>query len=92
MENAAEFYEDFTKEIQEQPEIILDFSKIRFIDSSGVGMLLKSVSLLRAKKAILSICGLNRALVSVFKLAGLMKIFKVLEFEEAVQRFPELQD
>ena len=92
MENAREFYEDFLDAFGEDrhEEVVLDFRKIRFVDSSGIGVLLKSAETLRGKGSKFLMSGLNRSLTTVFKLAGLMKIFDVLEDEDARDKCPEL--
>lgn len=91
MENVREFFEIFAEELQStHKEVILDLSRIRFVDSSGVGILLKCNETLKAQDARLLVCGLNKALLSVFKLGGLTKILSVHELEELAGRFPEL--
>lgn len=93
MENAREHYEQFLKLLKEtHTTIIIDFSRIKFIDSSGVGILLKCADHVRERNGEFIIYGLNRSILTVFKLAGLLKIFKVLEEEEALTSFPELLD
>ncbi|MBI3395676.1 MAG: STAS domain-containing protein [Spirochaetia bacterium] len=90
MENVREFYEDLIVQLAPQhTEIIVDFGSIRFVDSSGIGILLQLAKELSAKKLKFGIYGLNRALHSVFKLAGLLKIFRLLTDEDA-QAYPEL--
>ena len=91
MENTREFFDAFLEFIDGGPsEVLLDFSKIRFIDSSGIGILLKCTDSAKTKESKLLIYGLNRQMTSVFKLAGLMKIFEVLEDAVVKGRFPEL--
>lgn len=91
MENAPEFYESFQRAaLEEHGEIVLDFSRIRFVDSSGVGMLLKCAHGAANQQSRLLFYGLNRSLHSVFRLAGLLRIFKLLEEEEARSGYPEL--
>lgn len=91
MENVREFFEIFAEELKESHEdVVLDLSKIRFVDSSGVGILLKCNESLKSQDSRLIVCGLNKALLSVFKLGGLTKILSVHEKEELTDRFPEL--
>ena len=93
MENSREFVDDFVTALQADPEhVALDFSKTRFIDSSGIGALLKCSDKRNEKRdGHLIILGLNRQMLSVFKLAGLYKVFDVVEGEEETRRrFPEL--
>ncbi len=91
MENAPEFYETFQEELVGDHQIVVvDFRKIRFVDSSGVGMLLKCAHQLRQREGSFYIYGLSRSLLSVFKLAGLLKIFQLLDDDQARREFPEL--
>jgi anti-sigma B factor antagonist len=91
MENAPEFFEGFQESLEGgHRSVVVDFRPIRFVDSSGVGMLLKCAHQLRQREGSFYIYGLSRSLLSVFKLAGLLKIFELLDEEEAREAFPEL--
>lgn len=91
MENAPDFFETFQASIRDSHQTVLvDFSRIRFVDSSGVGILLKCAHAQREREGIFLVYGLSRSLHSVFKLAGLFKIFQPIDGAEALQRFPEL--
>ncbi|HBS03973.1 MAG TPA: anti-sigma factor antagonist [Leptospiraceae bacterium] len=91
MENAREFYEDFLA--LHEPgvtDIYLDFRLVRFVDSSGIGILLKCEKDLKDRGASISVFGLGKSLLSVFKLAGLLPVLPHLDDEEMGQRFPDL--
>lgn len=91
MENAREFFDAFREHYNEnQKEILVDFGKIRFVDSSGIGILLRCAEEVKKKGGQFLICGLNKSMQSVFRLAGLHKVFEILEGEAAAQRFPEI--
>ncbi len=91
MENAREFYEEFLESIDGHgADVLLDFSKTRFIDSSGIGILLKCTESANSLECNLLIHGLNRQMTAVFKLAGLLKIFELVEEDVARERYPEL--
>lgn len=91
MENAREFFDAFREHYNDgQKEILVDFGKIRFVDSSGIGILLRCAEEVKKKGGQFLICGLNKSMQSVFRLAGLHKVFEILEGEAAVQRFPEI--
>ncbi len=91
MENAPEFYEVFQETLRDDhTTVVVDFSNIRFVDSSGVGMLLKCAHILKQREGSFYIFGLSKSLLSVFKLAGLLKIFVLLEEDEARSSFPEI--
>ena len=93
MENAPEFYDSFQSVLAEKhKKVVVDFRQIRFVDSSGVGMLLKCAHALQERSGELYIFGLSRSLLSVFKLAGLLKVFHLLEEPAARADYPELFD
>ena len=56
MENAREFYEDFLAIHEPGVEnVYLDFREVRFVDSSGIGILLKCEKDLKAKGANITV-------------------------------------
>ncbi|MCE9597297.1 MAG: STAS domain-containing protein [Spirochaetia bacterium] len=92
MENARDFFDLFKEQYQEtQLEVLIDFARIRFVDSSGIGILLRCAEEVKKRGGVFLICGLNKSMHSVFRLAGLHKIFELLEQNDALARFPELQ-
>lgn len=91
MENARDMYDEFVAYYRDGiTEVVVDFSLVNFIDSSGVGILLRCAEFLKGKEATLFLFGLSRQVETVFKLAGLLKIFPVLSAEEAENRFGNL--
>ncbi len=90
MENAHEFYDELLAlEGLRTCNVYLDFSKVQFVDSSGIGILIKCSEVLRESSGSLNLVGLNRSLYSVFKLAGLFQIFRVIEVEDLKKTFTE---
>lgn len=91
MENCRDFFEVFQENLEAKPSVVLlDFSQIRFIDSSGIGILLRCAETTDRLSAKLLIFGLNRQLEQVFKLAGLLKVFETLTVAQVKEGFPEL--
>ncbi|MFN3604843.1 MAG: STAS domain-containing protein [Leptonema sp. (in: bacteria)] len=84
MENAPVFYENFIREVElfYGKQIFLDFSKLTFVDSSGIGSLLRISDFLKGRNSKLFIVGINKAMSAVFKLAGLYQIFNIIEKNE----------
>ena len=61
----------------EQPDrLILDFSEVNLMDSSGIGMILGRYKKLKKNGAELCVTNLNRQIDKVFRLAGLYQIIK----------------
>lgn len=83
MENAPIFYEELSKERDiNNKQVFLDFSKLNFVDSSGIGSLLRISDFLKEKNSKFFIVGINKVMSSVFKLAGLYQIFTIIEKKE----------
>lgn len=60
---------------QERPEwLLLDFSEVRFMDSSGIALILGRVESARAIGANVRLAGLSDNLLKLVRLAGLDKI------------------
>ncbi len=57
--------------------LILDFSGVNFMDSSGIGLVMGRYRLLSKTGASLHICGASPQIYKVFKLAGIEKLAKL---------------
>jgi anti-anti-sigma factor len=62
---------------QGPPEVLLDFSGLSFIDSSGIAALVDAQHRLGGQKRRLSIHGAQRGAVRVFEIAGLVDFLHV---------------
>ena len=60
--------------------VILNFEKVSFLDSSGIGFLIKLKDFLKDKK--LRFCNMKENLIKVFEFAHLLKFFKIDSSEE----------
>lgn len=56
--------------------IVLDFKDIRFMDSSGIGMILGRFKEIEKKGGKLVISGMNETVNKIFSFSGLQKIIK----------------
>ena len=63
------------------PKLLVNFSKVQFIDSSGIATLVEALKNSRSKKGILRLFGLSHSVKSVFQLAQLDKVFEVFNSE-----------
>ena len=55
-------------------DVILDFSNVTFIDSSGVGLIIGRYNQLKERGNTLSIRGTNKSIDKLFNVSGLWKI------------------
>ena len=86
IEQSQSFEKTFTGWIGNQPKRIgMDLRELNFVDSSGMGSLIKCLNRVRNYGGEMILYGLKPALLNVFKLAKLDNFFTVLspqEFEE----------
>ena len=86
--NVTEFKRDMAPILQAQTELILDLSRLRFVDSSGMGAILSCLRQLSAKGGDLKLCGMSRQVQTVFELVRMHRIFDIYATqEEAVRAF-----
>ena len=58
-----------------RPEcLVLDFSAVRFMDSSGLGLILGRVEVASASRATVRLTGLSPTLMKLVRLAGLERV------------------
>ena len=58
-----------------RPEcLVLDFSGVRFMDSSGIGLILGRAELASGMRASVRLVGLSPALMKLLRLAGLERV------------------
>ncbi len=74
---AVAFKSAIAQEIGEAPgDLIVDFSKIDFIDSSGLGMLVSLLKMMNGKGDMV-LCALNPGIRNMFTLTRMDRIFRI---------------
>ena len=63
-------------------KIVLDFSKVKFLSSSALGILIRLRKVSQEIKGKIVFCGLRRDLQQIFKITNLDKLFEFYENEE----------
>lgn len=56
------------------PLLVLDFSEITFMDSSGIGLIMGRYKLMQRRGGKLTVCGVPPRLMRMMKMAGLEKL------------------
>ncbi len=71
-------------EIKEKgtPKVFLNFTHVRYIDSSGIASLVEGLKASRDKGSRLILYALNKNVYEVMQLSRLQKIFEIYETEE----------
>lgn len=79
IESTEEFESIFSKQIEAGPALIaIEMSKLDYIDSSGIGCLIKSLNAIKNKKGKLVLVGMKPMIHNVFKLAKLDMFFEII--------------
>lgn len=80
---AADFlHEAIREELEEQPNVVLQMGEVQFIDSSGLGTIVRLMSAARAAGGDLKICRLPDMIRRVLAMTNLHKVFEVYETED----------
>lgn len=86
--NSGEFKHDIAKVLQSQTKLVLDLSRLRFVDSSGLGAMLSCLRQLSSKGGDLKLCAMSKQVRALFELVRMHRIFDIYGTkEEAVQAF-----
>jgi len=62
--------------------LILDFSKVSFMDSSGIGMIIGRYKTMLEKNGSICATGLSPTIERLFRMAGLHRIISIMPKEE----------
>ena len=65
--------------------LVLDFSQLRFMDSSGIGVVLGRYRLLRERGGPLSVQHMNPHVARIFTMSGMGRIIRNLDQQEALK-------
>lgn len=86
----AELKENFElliDKIQENLGVIIDFNKISFIDSSGLGFLVNMSKKIREKGSELILTGLHEKVNEIFRLTGISPYFTILNNKQEAKNY-----
>lgn len=86
--NAGEFKRDIAPLLEGNAKVVLDLSRLRFVDSSGLGAFISCLRKLNARGGDLKLCGMSKQVRGVFELVRMHKVFDILSTkEDAVHAF-----
>ena len=90
--NAGEFKRDIAPLLEANAKMVLDLSRLRFVDSSGLGAFISCLRKLNAKGGDLKLSGMSKQVRAVFELVRMHLVFDILGTTEdavrAVERVP----
>ncbi len=86
--NSADFKRDIGSVLDSTTKLALDLSRLRFVDSSGLGAFISCLRKLNAKGGDLKLYGMSKQVRAVFELVRMDRIFDILATkDEAVAEF-----
>jgi len=89
--NAGELKRDITPILEANPQLVIDLSRLRFVDSSGLGAMLSCLRQVSARSGDLKLCGMSKQVRATFELVRMNRIFDIFSTrEEAVRAFSRL--
>lgn len=68
-------------------KLILDFSRVTFMDSSGIGVVIGRYKRMSSKKGEIAIVSINNNIRRVFELSGIFRIIKTYDKIEDALNF-----
>lgn len=80
--NVAEFKRELAPILQEHGKVILDLTRLRFVDSSGLGAMISSLRQLTAKGGDLKLCCLTSQVRSAFELMRMHRVFDIFATQQ----------
>ncbi len=63
-------------------KLVINFSKVSYLDSSGVGELVGCYTAIKNRGGELRICGLNARISSLIRMTSLHSVFSVMDTED----------
>ncbi len=82
-EEKIAFEKEVNVHIEKAHHLILDLSKVSFIDSSTLGLIVKYYSMFRKNGRHLLLSSINHQIYEVFHLTGITKQVKIFETSQA---------
>jgi anti-sigma B factor antagonist len=86
--NSKQFSQKVTEQVAPGDKVVLELSRVRFVDSAGCGALITCIRHLRSGGGDLKLCGITKQVRMLFELVRLHNLLDILNTrEEAVKTF-----
>lgn len=81
---AEHLREEMTRAIEQYGiiHIILNFEKLHFMDSSGLGVILGRYKQIKLKEGEMIVCAISKPIKRIFNMSGLFKIIRLEQTEQ----------
>jgi anti-sigma B factor antagonist len=80
--NAAQFKRDVAPLLESTTKLVFDLSRLRFVDSSGLGVFISCLRKLNARGGDLKLCGMSKQVRAVFELVRMHRVFDIFATRE----------
>ncbi|MCB1190031.1 MAG: STAS domain-containing protein [Leptospiraceae bacterium] len=94
MDNSRRFSKELLSLLDESPNLdylSFDLKKVSFLDSSGIGVILRTAVKAKARQIKVNVFNLNHSILSILKLSGVHNILNIYEDEEFYNEFSEFR-
>ena len=86
--NSADFKREVAPLLAETKRVVFDLSRLRFVDSSGLGAFISCLRQVRARDGDMKLCGMSNQVRAAFELVRLHQVFDISgTAAEAVRAF-----
>ena len=86
--NVSEFKRDVAPVLEAHAKLVLDLSRLRFVDSSGLGAFISCLRKVNARGGDLKLCGMSKPVRAVFELVRMHRVFDIAPTsDDAVRAF-----
>ena len=77
--NVRDFRESVRSVIKNQTKVVLDMSKTKFVDSSGLGALISCLRDTNGRKGDFRLCAMSRSVLALFELMRMHRVFSIYD-------------
>ena len=86
--NSGELKRDITPILQAYSKIVIDLERVRFVDSSGLGVILSCLRYQEAQGRHLKLCSMSKPVRTAFELVRMHRLFDIFgSRDEAINAF-----
>jgi len=75
--NVRDFRDSIEKIIKNQTKVVLDMSRLKFVDSSGLGALIACLRDTNSRKGDFRLSAMSRSVLALFELMRMHRVFSI---------------
>ncbi|MCU4164927.1 STAS domain-containing protein [Carboxylicivirga caseinilyticus] len=82
---ATEIKSELTNQLDGNTNLVINLSNIKFIDSTGIGVLISALKTARQNNGSFKLCEIQKDVMSLLTLMKLDKVFDIIESEADIK-------